>query len=153
MKNRPSGVVDPSGKVGWIVAGALISGGIDFAVQYSQTGNLSDIKWGSVFISAGTGALGVGVSGKIAKIGVTAVSRVVLNTGAAAAISGYSQILKNSMYGSPLTSNLDSAVATSIMFSSLGSSLEEVSTLGILKSRELLYDSLPLEERLFFLWG
>ena len=121
---------------------------MDFAVQYSQTESLSDIKWGSVVLSAGAGALGVGASEQIAKIGVTAVSRVVLNTGAATAISGYTQMAKNLIYGNPLTNNLDSTVATTIAFSSLGSSLEEVATWGILKNREVVYDGLPLGERL-----
>ena len=116
VKNRPTNAVDPSGKIGWIVAGALISGGIDFAMQYSQTGNIADVNLWSVAVSAGAGALGVGAGEKIAKIGVTVVSRIILNTGAAGALGGYAQIIKNRINGLPITDNLAEAASISIAF-------------------------------------
>ena len=143
VKNRPINAVDPSGKIGWMVAGALISGGIDFAMQYSQTGNIADVNLWSVAVSAGAGALGAGAGEKIAKIGVTAVSRIILNTGAAGALGGYAQIIKNRINGLPITDNLAEASSVGIVSGALGSSVEEVANMGITKSAEWYYNSLP----------
>ncbi len=148
VKNRPINAVDPSGKIGWIVAGALISGGIDFAMQYSQTGNIADVNLWSVAVSAGAGALGVGAGEKIARIGATAVSRIILNTGAAGALGGYAQIIRNRINGLPITDNLAEASSTSILFGALGSSVEEIGVLGVLRNREFRYEQLPLDNKL-----
>jgi len=147
VKNGPTRAIDPTGKLGWIIAGGIISGGIDFGIQYAQTGSLSKINWVSVGLSAGSGALGVGVGNQITKIGATALNRVILNAGAAGSIGGYSQMAKNISANQPLSDNLAEATLVSSGFAALGSSIEELAQFGVSHVREMT-NKLSLQDEL-----
>jgi RHS repeat-associated protein len=62
----PVNLTDPSGNCPWCV-GALIGGGIDLGIQLvSNGGNLSNINWTSVGVSAALGAVGNVAGGRAA---------------------------------------------------------------------------------------
>ena len=69
VRNDPLNAVDPSGNCPWCIAagiGAIVSAGIDLGVQlYSNGGNLDQVNWTSVGVSALAGAAfsGLGPSG------------------------------------------------------------------------------------------
>ncbi len=67
--NNPYKYADPDGQNP--IAGAAIGAGLDLAIQFVEMGTSTrtEIDWGSVWISAGSGALGVGLAGKAGQIG------------------------------------------------------------------------------------
>jgi len=66
-------LTDPTGKCPWCV-GAIIGGALDAGIQLatiaiSDDVSLSDFSFTSVAVSAGAGALGVGIASNISKLG------------------------------------------------------------------------------------
>lgn len=69
VDNQPINQVDPTGECPWCVAGAL-SALTDLSVQLLMNGGRIDcVSWEEVGISAFSGAVGVGLAQKFAKIG------------------------------------------------------------------------------------
>ena len=68
--NNPYAFKDPGGRCPSCV-GAAIGAGLDFAIQVAEIGmgTRTEIDKTSILISAGTGALGVGLAGKVGRIG------------------------------------------------------------------------------------
>lgn len=88
--NNPLKHVDPDGETPWL-AGALIGGGLDLAIQVGTNlaqGNsaFSEISISSIAISAAAGAVGAGLATKISKLGKLAQfgSEVVINSAGSA---------------------------------------------------------------------
>ena len=68
--------------------GALIGGGIDFAVQMvSNGGDVSQVNWAQVGVSAVVGATGVGLGGVIANATKSVAINIGLNAAASSAVS------------------------------------------------------------------
>lgn len=82
--NSPYKFTDPDGRNP--LAGAVIGAGLDFVIQVAEIGmdTRTEIDGGSVLISAGSGALGVGLAGKFGQLGGLAVDAVVSVTSTAA---------------------------------------------------------------------
>ncbi|WP_422625689.1 RHS repeat-associated core domain-containing protein [Rhodoferax sp.] len=68
--NNPYKFTDPDGRCP-SCAGAAIGAGLDFVIQVAEIGmgTRTEIDGTSILISAGTGALGVGLAGKVGRIG------------------------------------------------------------------------------------
>ncbi|MBI5744673.1 MAG: RHS repeat-associated core domain-containing protein [Elusimicrobia bacterium] len=148
VKNRPSNSVDPSGKIGWMVAGGLISGGIDLAIQYSQVNNFSEINWKSVAISAAAGAIGVGLESQISKIALTTGWRIGLNGLGNAALGSSSRIFTNVVSGKDWSSGALTAGVTSGLFSLGGSALQESVLSMNTYLANMVFDELSLSDKL-----
>lgn len=93
--SNPYKYVDPDGRYG--VAGAFAGGVLDIAVQSiaiaaSDELTINDFSIGSVIVSAGAGAIGVGVATKVAKLGAAA--KASAGVASDAAISAGSTALK-----------------------------------------------------------
>ncbi|MBS3896461.1 RHS repeat-associated core domain-containing protein [Silanimonas sp.] len=67
--NNPYRYTDPDGRNP--LAGAAIGAGLDFVIQVAEIGmgSRTEIDGGSILVSAGSGALGVGLAGKAGKLG------------------------------------------------------------------------------------
>ena len=92
--NDPLNGVDPYGLWVWHVAGF----GLDLAAQLAMNGgDLNNVNWGSTLISAGTGALGVGLGANVAKITGSIAARATLNALGSAAIGAAGQAANNAM--------------------------------------------------------
>jgi hypothetical protein len=76
--NNPYKFADPDGRCPECI-GAAVGAGSDLAIQgvFIFAGVQDKVDWGSVGISAGTGALGVGLAGKLGKIGEIAVDAAI----------------------------------------------------------------------------
>lgn len=96
--NGPLNGVDPYGLWVWHVAGAAAGFGLDLAAQLAMNGgDLSNVNWGSTLISAGTGALGVGLGANVAKITGSIAARAALNALGSAAIGAAGQAANNAL--------------------------------------------------------
>ncbi|MFN9407919.1 MAG: RHS repeat domain-containing protein, partial [Akkermansiaceae bacterium] len=98
VENDPLNGVDPYGLWVWHVVGAAAGFGLDLGAQLAMNGgNLSNVNWGSTLISAGTGALGVGLGANVAKITGSIAARATLNALGSAAIGAAGQVANNAM--------------------------------------------------------
>ncbi|MCG7639743.1 MULTISPECIES: RHS repeat-associated core domain-containing protein [Alteromonas] len=91
VNNNPYKYTDPNGE---FLLGAVIGGALDAVAQgvLIATGNQDSFDFKSVAVSAGAGALGVGLANNIAKLGKAA--QLVGNVAADASISAGSAALK-----------------------------------------------------------
>ena len=67
--NNPLKYTDPSGNFAWLV-GAAVGAAIDLGFQLvANKGDLSSVNWGSVLVSAASGAVGGGIGNLVGKAG------------------------------------------------------------------------------------
>jgi len=96
--NDPSNRVDLQGLFFWHAVGAVVGGALDLGAQLiSNGGNIGDVNWGSVGISAASGAMGVGLAGNVAKVTTHFAGRAALNGLGSAAIGAGGQMANNAM--------------------------------------------------------
>ena len=89
------GAADPTGHCPMCV-GALIGGGIDFAVQLATNGgDVHKVNWVQVGVSAAVGATGVGLGGVIANATKSVAVNVALNTAASAVVGAVGAEVQN----------------------------------------------------------
>ncbi|MCL4464729.1 MAG: malectin domain-containing carbohydrate-binding protein [Chloroflexi bacterium] len=69
--NNPSNYADPTGKLAWVVAGALIGGALGagtYAVTHWEQIQRGDVNWGEAAVYAGAGALAGSGVGAVAEL-------------------------------------------------------------------------------------
>lgn len=104
----PVNLVDPSGNVAWVAAGAIIGGGLNVASQYMGNGGWSNFSWPSLIASTAAGALGGGLgqlSSAIKWAGPAwawqgAAIRVAINSGGSVGITAAITATRNYLTGS-----------------------------------------------------
>jgi len=118
--NNPLNATDPSGQFIWVIVGAAIGGGVDLGLQlWHNGGDIHNVNWVNVGVSAAMGATGVGVGEAIgASVARTALStagkvaaRAVLNAVSGAAIGATGQVTKNYLNGECLSQNVLNSTA------------------------------------------
>ena len=117
--------------------GALIGGGIDFAVQMvSNGGDVSQVNWAQVGVSAVVGATGVGLGGVIANATKSVAINIGLNAAASSAVSFIGAEVQNRAQEA-LTpgkfERVDSlrAGATGLLTGGVGAAIVEIAQVGV----------------------
>jgi RHS repeat-associated protein len=96
--NDPVNNLDNNGLWVWHVVGAGVGAAFDIGAQLATNGgSITDINWGSVGVSAASGAVGVGLGANVARITTSITGRAVLNGIGSAGIGAVGQISKNAM--------------------------------------------------------
>ncbi|MGE0082858.1 MAG: RHS repeat-associated core domain-containing protein [Desulfococcaceae bacterium] len=110
--NNPVNLIDPTGE--FALAGALLGGGIDLAVQLISG---DDINWVSVGMSALAGAAGVGLGTSVAKLTTSFAKRMALNAIGSAAIGAATKYGQNLIEGNPCHGDgvLESAILGGVL--------------------------------------
>jgi hypothetical protein len=94
--NDPINKIDDNGLWVWHVVGAGLGAALDLGAQLATNGgNLSEVSWTSVGVSAASGALGAGLGANVARLTGSTIARAGLNAVGSAAIGAGGQIVKN----------------------------------------------------------
>lgn len=96
--NDPVNNLDNNGLWVWHVVGAGVGAAFDIGAQLATNGgSITDINWGSVGVSAASGAVGVGLGANVARITTSITGRAVLNGIGSAGIGAVGQVANNAM--------------------------------------------------------
>jgi RHS repeat-associated protein len=94
--NSPINGYDADGRVFNLVAGAIIGGGLDIAVQMLVQGkSFSEISVSSVLVSAAFGATGAGLGANLGKLGIGGLGRLASEGALGAGLATAEQLVRN----------------------------------------------------------
>lgn len=100
--SNPINFVEVDGHIAQAIVGGLIGGGVDLGVQLLQNGgDLDQVNWGQVGISAAAGALSGGLSSVVGGAGMSTAGRMAATAAGNAAIEGGATALSNVAAGRP----------------------------------------------------
>jgi len=130
--DNPVHCTDPYGQVPWMFIGMAVGAGIDLGVQLVQGRSLREVNWVSVGASAASGALGAGLSAKVAKWTGSILGRAVMNAAGSAAIGGGVQAVRNVVEGRELSADVGKVALVSGSLGGVGSAAGDLLQRGII---------------------
>ena len=153
VNNNPVKYTDPTGHCPMCI-GALIGGSIDFAVQMvSSGGDVSQVNWAQVGVSAAVGATGVGLGGVLANATKSVVANVALNAAASGTVSFIGAEVQNRVQEAVTPGRFAQvdplrATVTGTLTGGTGAAIGEVIQGGAKALANSRYNSMTLAEKL-----